>query len=234
VTVRVQLAADGAAGEPSPDPSHFHDAVAAWRRKVPVTDAEWQTLDAASRQRAFTVAGVADVELLSDVWRALDVAIAKGTSFNEFKAAIGDKLDDAWGGEEPWRLETVFRTNVQTAYNAGRYAQQTAPAVLKRRPYWKFSAILDSRTSPICSPLNGTVLPASDPWWQTHQPPLHHGCRSTVIALTAAQAGAVDDEGPEVAPADGFGEPPDLSAWQPDLTQYPAPLRAAYERAKAT
>lgn len=231
--ISVTLGPDGGAGdkEPSSDPHEFEGAIRAWRAKVPVTASEWEQLDAASRQRAFTVAEVGDVELLADVWRALDAAIAKGTTFAEFKATIGDKLEDAWGGEEPWRLETLFRTNLQVAYGAGRYAQQTNPAVLKRRPIWQYSSILDSRTSPICAPLSGVTLPASDPWWQSHQPPLHQRCRSTVIALRAGAE--VDDTGPDVAAAEGFGTAPDLN-WEPDLSELPAPLRAAYERRKAS
>lgn len=48
----------------------------------------------------------------------------------------------------PWRVATICRTNVQTAYNAGRYAQQSA--MHSARPYWQYLAVLDERTRPSC------------------------------------------------------------------------------------
>jgi SPP1 gp7 family putative phage head morphogenesis protein len=222
--------ADGSA---PPNPAHFEDAVKAWRRRVPIADEDFRKLDSAAKRRAFTVAGVADLDLVSQVWEAIDAAVAEGTTYADFKAKVGAALEAAWGGDAPARLETIYRTNVQTAYSAGRYVTLTDPAILKRRPYWKFSAVNDSRTSPICAPIGGTVLPASDPFWLTHQPPLHHRCRSAVIALTADQAetAGIAAEAPEAEPAEGFGAPPDLADWQPDLTRHPAPLVAAWRRA---
>ncbi len=47
-------------------------------------------------------------------------------------------------------------------------------------PMLEFDAVMDRRTSDICRPLNGTVLPVSDPFWSMYYPPNHFGCRSTV------------------------------------------------------
>lgn len=199
---------------------------------MPVPDAEFDKLTAEAKAKAFTVAEVTELDLLTQVWEALDKAVADGTSFEDFKLSVGEQLESAWGGEGGYRLETVFRTNVQVALNAGRYAQQTNPAVLKRRPIWKFSAIFDRRTTVVCSLANGTTLRSDDPWWDSHQPPLHHNCRSTVIALTEEDAGDdLTEAPPEMPPSEGFGARPSLE-WTPDLDKYPTPLRAAYEAAR--
>jgi len=230
------LADKGATTAITANPAHFEEAVKAWRKRVPIADEDYRQLTEAARARAFTVAGVADLQVLDQAWAALEDAVAKGETYADFKAKVGPALEAAWGGEQPHLLETVYRTNVQTAYAAGRYQVLNDPAVLRRRPYRKFSAINDSRTSPICSPLAGTILPANDPWWATHHPPLHQRCRSTEIALTAdqAEAAGVATEPPAVEPADGFGAPPDLSDWKPDLSRYPAPLVAAWRRSHET
>jgi len=214
---------------PPADPSHFLEAVRVWRARVPVSDTEFAQLEAEAQRRAFTVAGVAQAQLVADVWRALDSAIASGSTFQDFKREVGAKLTDAWGGERPWRLETIFRTNVQTAYGAGRARMQAEPAIRKRRPYLKYSSVLDARTSPICKPLGGTVLPVDHPFWASHQPPLHFGCRSTTIALTTeqAQAAGVAEEAPEVEPQEGFGRT--AEDLQPDLSNFPEPLRRLLE-----
>jgi hypothetical protein len=96
------------------------------------------------------------------------------------------------------------------------------------RPFWEFSATMDSRTSEICRPLDGTILKADDPFWKSHNPPLHHACRSTVISLTRKQAEArgVAAAAPSSAPADGFGGAPGVDEWRPDLSKYPFELGA--------
>ncbi len=215
------------------DPARFPEAVQAWRARVPVAEDQLEEISGEARERAFTVAGVANLELLADVWRALDAAIARGESFEDFKAKVGDKLAQAWGRDQPWRLQTIFRTNAQVAYGEGRYRMLTDPAVLRRRPFWKFSAVLDGRTSPICRPLQGTVLPASDPWWNDHQPPLHFSCRSTVMALTPddAESAGIAKTPPDVDAQEGFGQVGE--ELRPDLSNFPKPLRDAYEKLRA-
>lgn len=222
----VALARRGDVGlDTSDDPRAFKEAVQWFRSRIPMTEAEYQELSEEIQERAFKVSAVAQADLVTQVYDALDSAIADGTTFEEFKEKVGAALEESWGGEMPGRLETIFRTNVQSAYGAGRYAQQTDPVVMHRRPVWQFSAIEDDRTSDICGDLDGTTLDADDPFWDTHQPPLHFNCRSTVIALTQEEGDeeGIDSHAPEVAPDDGFGDKPDVPAgdWEPDLKDYP-------------
>ena len=156
------------------DPQKFEEAVEWFRRRVPLTDDEFKALSDDARRRAFAVSGVAELDLVNDVFEALDAAIESGLDFRDFEKAVGEKLEAAWGGTEKrkaWRLENIFRTNLQSAYGAGRYKQQKDPDVLKARPFWQYDAVLDSNTSVICRNLNGTLLPADDPFWGDALPP---------------------------------------------------------------
>jgi hypothetical protein len=65
----------------------------------------------------------------------------------------------------------------------------------------------------VCKAAHGTVLPADDKWWETHNPPCHFNCRSTVIALTGdeAKASGVTDTPTTEKAGKGFGAPPDFS-----------------------
>jgi SPP1 gp7 family putative phage head morphogenesis protein len=47
-------------------------------------------------------------------------------------------------------------------------------------PYLKFDAVRDASTSAVCNALEGVCRPVGDPFWNTHYPPLHWRCRSTV------------------------------------------------------
>jgi len=199
-----------------------------FRARIPMTDAQMQEIDADIRKYAWTVANCTQADVVTQVYEALDSAIANGTTVDEFKKTIGEQLEQSWGGEDPGQLETIFRTNVQSAYNAGRYEQQTDPVILHARPYWQFDAIEDDRTSDICSELDHTVLAADDDFWDEHQPPLHFNCRSTVVALSADEAdeAGVSEDAPETPAADGFGDAPELSSgdWEPDPKDYPSEI----------
>lgn len=211
--------------EPSPS-----DATLQWfRQRIPMTEQQFHMLDAESRTRAFTVSGVAELDLVSTVWDSLERAVRDGTTLADFRAEVGEALESQWGGENPSRLETIFRTNVQSAYSAGRYRQNNQPEVQATHPYSKFSAIIDGRTSDICEALDGIVLPSDDPFWSSHQPPLHFNCRSDVTALTEEEASeyGVAQVAPDVEADDGFGGV--LEPLEPNLINRPAELVAAYE-----
>lgn len=222
--------------EVTADPQRFEEALDWFRARVTVTPAEFRKLSDAAQQRAVTVSGVTQLDLVNDVVSAIDKAVEKGIDFAEFRELVGTKLEKAWGDtvkDPAWRLENIYRTNVQSAYAAGRYKQQRDPDVLKARPFWLYDSVLDSNTSAICRGLNGTLLPAEHPRWQEIYPPNHFGgCRSGVRSLTRAAAerrGGVTEE-PTQKPDAAFAQAPDLNDYEPDLDKYPDDLRELYER----
>jgi len=220
---------------PEFDPAKPERSIAWFRGKLPIASAEWDELDAAAREKAFTVSGVADLDLVADVLESLKHAMQRGETLEDFKARIADQLEDAWDGtvaDPAWRLETIFRTNLQSAYNAGRWLEQQD--VADDRPYALFDATQDERTCPICGAADGTILPLSHPWWHTHVPPMHFACRCSTISLTEEQAHSmgVTPNPTSVQPADGFGAPPGVRDWQPDRGDYPPDLWSQYERVK--
>jgi len=211
----------------SPDPEKFHEAIKAFRKRVPMSNADWDQLAADERQRAFTVGAVAQADLVQDVFDAIDRAVENGTSFDDFKGEIGDKLADAWGGQDAPRVETIFRTNMLGAYSAGRHEIYSSPAVKEARNTWRFDAIEDDRIDEDCEEADGTVLPADDPWWSTHLPPLHFNCRCSFTALTPEEAEdeGITEEPPESEADEGFGSPPADDDWEPDLSRFSPALR---------
>lgn len=204
------------------------------RAKVPMLDDAWNAIDEQAKSQAFTVSGVAQLDLVADVWRALDEALATGATLDDFQEAIEDELTSAWGesvANPGARIETIFRTNAQTAFNAGRVQLMSDPDVLADRPFWMFDAVMDSRTSDLCETCDETVRPADDPWWRQHTPPLHFNCRSSITSLTPEQAQkmGIDTHGPPAMPDQGFGRTPALAAWGPRPTDYPADLWQEYQ-----
>lgn len=154
--------------------------------------------------RAFTVAGVLKAEALQDIRTAMEKAIADGQTFDAFTRGLRAKLKTQgwWGvptdpttGEilpgramTPHRLRTVFQTNTQSAYMAGRYKAQLENA--DQRPYWQYVAILDSRTRPRHRSLHGRIFRYDDPAWGVLYPPNGYNCRCRVKALSADEFAA--------------------------------------------
>jgi hypothetical protein len=221
----------------SNDPVEFRDAIAWFRKRVAMTKAAADQLTAVEKRKAFWIAGAAQLSMVEQAWKATDAAIKKGASLEDFKKDIGDKLKAAWGGSvanPAWRLETIFRNNAQLAYGAGRHAQANHPDVICDRPVWMFDAILDGRETLICKACDGTKLPATDAWWSTHTPPLHHNCRSSIITLDVASAGALTKKPTSDAPDKGWGLPPSADEWTPDTSATPKPLKKVFDdKAKA-
>jgi len=214
-------------------PLEFEEAVAWFKAKAVVTDEEYEELSARAKRRAFKVAEVTNLRVAEQVYNAIDDAVANGTTLEDFKSAVGSNLTRAWGEERPWMLETVFRTNVQSAYSAGRWAVMTEDDALEERPYWRFDAILDGATSDVCRTASGTVLPADSSWWRTHTPPLHHRCRSVIVSMDedqAKEAGITKKPPTKFKAADGFGAPPTDDEWEPDLSSAPPVLVRAFNR----
>lgn len=84
----------------------------------------------------------------------------------------------------PHRLETIYLTNMQSAYMAGRYAEMMDS--VDTHPYWQYVAINDSRTRDSHRRMHGRVYAATDPVWNTMYPPLDFRCRCRVRPLSRA------------------------------------------------
>jgi SPP1 gp7 family putative phage head morphogenesis protein len=150
---------------------------------------------------AFTVAKMMDMDLLKDVQDSLYAAMTEGLSYQQWSERIIPTLQaNGWWGRQPVydpltgktvvselgssrRLQTIFRTNMQSAYAVGHWQQIMAQA--KDAPYLLYDAIDDFRTRPKHRAWDNTVLPITDPFWTAHTPPNGWGCRCSVIQLSA-------------------------------------------------
>jgi SPP1 gp7 family putative phage head morphogenesis protein len=201
----------------------FDAAVDWFKRRTPITDAEFSRNAEQARRQAFWIAGVTQADVIKDVHESLEKALADGVPFETWKKEIGPKLSKAWLGRginEPARTETIFRNWSQAAYSRARWEQMNEPSVLKFRPFLMFDGVADSRQSKVCATCNGTVLPAGHPWWNTHRPPMHHRCRSGIRSLRkeAAEARGITQSPPPVPSQEGFG---DGGEWRgPDRAKY--------------
>lgn len=154
-----------------------------------------------AHQKAFTVAKVTKLDLLSDIHSSLGDALKEGKPFSQWQDEIKPTLEKkGWWGEveaiDPRtgevknifvgsrRLKTIYDTNMRTAYAKGRYeAQMDSDA-----EYFYYSAVMDQLTRPGHAKIHGTLLPKSDPFWKTNYPPNGWRCRCKVRSYTKQEA----------------------------------------------
>lgn len=166
-------------------------AVKFWQERAKLTWDEAKELAAGAKARAFYVTGLAQADLVKLVSDGLEEALKNGETMPQFRERILKAIENQ--GWKEYRLETIFRTNMQTAYSAGRYLKMQA--VKKTRPYWQYMAVMDKRTRPSHAILNGLVYPADHEFWNSNYPPNGFRCRCGVITLSDRQ---VQDQNLEV------------------------------------
>lgn len=179
------------------------EAVQYFRSKGIAVTENWHDLWQEAHARAFTVAGVAKLDLLQDIRGAVDTAIKEGRTERWFLNELAPILKKKgwWGKKEvtnpdtgevrhvrqgsPSRLKLIYRQNTQSAYMAGRYKQQLENA--DSAPYLCYIAVLDQKTRPAHAALHNMVFRYDDPFWGAMYPPNGYGCRCRVAAYSESR-----------------------------------------------
>lgn len=148
-----------------------------------------------AHQRAFTVAKVTQIDLLSDIQTSLENAFVEGQSFEKWKEELKPTLQKhGWFGKSvevinpktnekksievgASRLKKIFYTNARTAY-----AQSEARAGYKLplSEYIRYVAILDNRTRHTHAQMHGKIAHRKDKFWEKNYPPNGWNCRCAV------------------------------------------------------
>lgn len=184
----------------------FQEAIEFLRGKVNIPTERWNELWQGMHARGFMVAGANRDAILVDFRRAVDKAIAEGTTLEEFRKdfdAIVVRHGWSHKGSRNWRSEVIYTTNVRQAYNAGRWAQLTDPDLLSVNPYLEYRHGDSKVPRPLHLSWNGLVLPADDPWWRTHYPQNGWGCKCKVLSAGPRDLAKMGKSGPDKAPDDG-------------------------------
>ncbi|WP_448092483.1 phage head morphogenesis protein [Pseudomonas lini] len=191
------------------------NAVAFLKSKGYAITWNWQDMLDQAHDQSFTVAKAMRLDLLSDIRGSLETALQEGQTLKQFIAHLQPVLESqGWWGQQvivdsegvgelvqlgsPRRLKTIYQTNLQSAYMAGRKAEMEQTT--ETHPYWMYVAILDGKTRPSHRALHGQVFRHDDPIWSAIFPPNGFNCRCRVVALSEA---AVKRRGLKVVSSEG-------------------------------
>jgi SPP1 gp7 family putative phage head morphogenesis protein len=126
--------------------------------------------------------------------KRVNTAIVKGLKQSmptaDIIRAVKKEMEDA---TDAW-VNTLVRTKTTEVYNRGRKSyfdnDREAKEIIKG---YQFSAILDGRTTEVCSRLDGKVFESDDSNINLLTPPLHFNCRSVIVPVTRFESDTLSD-----------------------------------------
>lgn len=159
---------------------------------------------------AFTVAKTMQIDVLSDIKKAVEKAIENGTTFEQFKKELKPALMQKgwWGNKEmsdpltgetvtaqlgsDRRLKTIYSTNLRSAYQKGQY-DRTMESDLHPYLMYRIGPSLRHREQHLR--WNNLIRPKDDPIWNSIFPPNGYGCKCYTVAVTEARKQKYERDG---------------------------------------
>lgn len=162
-----------------------------------LTRKSWDALGDKAKLRSFTIANASKTSMVQTAQRELARQVARGADLRDFRKRIAARLESAgWTPANPSHVETIFRTNVQRSYTAGRVEHAMKPSVLRARPFWQVVTVNDGppRQRKTHRANSGRTLRADNPVWKTKMMPWGFNCRCRFKTLPSDYKGAISDD----------------------------------------
>ena len=143
--------------------------------------------------KALWVTDVLDAALVEAVRGELLEGLKSGAGTAELAQKVRDVFEPYVGDPQkirggavvsPHRTETIVRTNLTDAINQGRLVETRRPQIKSFVQGVMYSAILDTRTTAVCTNLDGKIFRLDDPNLDRIAPPRHFNCRSVLVPVT--------------------------------------------------
>ncbi|MDR2109715.1 MAG: phage head morphogenesis protein [Spirochaetaceae bacterium] len=197
------------------------EALAYIKNKTPVPGFSYQDIWNEEHATMFTVAKATQIDVLSDIKKAVETAIENGETLEHFRKNLRPILmEKGWWGKKEMidpltgktvnarlgsdrRLKTIYDTNLRSAYQAGRWERSQASA---SHPYLMYRVGNSQHHREEHLAWEGLILPKDDPWWNRHYPdPLRDlGCQCWAQGITEERKRRLEKNGVAVPPsADG-------------------------------
>jgi len=194
--------------------------------------------------RTFTVAKVMKLDLLKDLHDSLTRALEQGIPFKEWHENIRPTLAaKGWYGRREIvnpetgevktitigarRLNTIYETNLRSAYNHGRWVHQRRSPTME---YWRYTSALLPTTRPSHRAMHGRIYPRDHPFWAANYPPNGYNCKCKVRAyskkMLERRGWQISDDYEPIADP-GFAHPPGnplSSVWEGKILHLPHPI----------
>lgn len=148
-----------------------------------------------------------DVEL--ELEKTFADLISEGVTTRNAIKALGEKFDElGLSPAKPFQLETIFRTQTQLTFAAGKYQAEQDPDIQEILWGYKYVTVGDDRVRESHAAIDGVTLPKDDPFWNRFTPPNGWNCRCQIIPIFETREiqrpPATLDDGEPLLPDKGF------------------------------
>ncbi len=157
---------------------------------------QWETT-------ALQVLDATSIEIETKLRTTVNGLIAGGATTRQATSVLQSTFDSL--GLTPtnsFQLETIFRTQSQIAYQAGRWKVDQDPDIQEILWGYEYFTVEDNRVRPEHAALHGTILPKDNQFWLTFWPPNGWNCRCQVLPVFRRVP--VKNPPADAAPDDGF------------------------------
>lgn len=162
--------------------SPYTAAIAAMQRRLQLSDQELKNLTLQYSPVAITVTG----ELEDNLERRLESAVVKSLREGDHIAEGVKRFTKIIG--DPSVAQTLFRTQTQLAYSAGRVSVWEDPAINSILWGFEYVTVGDNRVRENHADMHGVKLPKDDPFWSTNMPPNGYNCRCQALEIFIDEA----------------------------------------------
>ena len=150
------------------------DAGSEWYEIIPMEAVNWLN------DYMPKLAGVFSASVLERVREVIQASMLEGATLQERMKALRESSEEL-SRMTSQRIEAIARTEITRADSMGRLVSMKGNEDVIGV---EFSAVMDDRTTEICTERNGLMMRLDDPRLPENTPPLHIRCRSLLISLT--------------------------------------------------
>lgn len=169
----------------------FDEAIDALLSRDPRLATGWEEVQAIyTMDHGFSLARAMTQQLTDKVQLFLAQSMDQGSSALDAEQQLRFLASAHDVGFTRGYAQTVYRTNLNSAYTAGRMRQAKAPGVRSVAPGFRYDAVMDDDVRPNHRALDGFVALQNDPVWQQCSPPLGFNCRCTLALALRSEVEA--------------------------------------------
>ena len=153
-----------------------------WRQDLSEEDIKELT-DAYGDQALKVTRGLSN-QLETAAQKSIQKTVQEGKHIKEGVADLRKAFETSGvSSTNPFLLETLVRTQVSLAYNAGRWKASQSPAIQEILWGYGYYTVGDARVRDTHAAMDNTVLPKDDFFWTENWPPNGYNCRCTTVMI---------------------------------------------------
>ncbi len=151
-----------------------------------------------------TVVRTLGADVNAKIGEAMTGIVRDGLHTSAGMSRLREAFDAAgMGPQADWQLQTLYRTQVQTAYSAGQWNANQDPVIQEILWGYEYSTVGDDRVRPTHAAMDGTRAAKNDPVWDTWFPPCGYNCRCTALEIYQGDDNASHDVPTGMVTVDG-------------------------------